>query len=691
MKLKSLLIMLLFVMSAIAFGQVDRSKMPEAGPAPEIKLGNYETFQLDNGLKVIVVENHKVPKVTFNLVVDRDPIREGKHVGYVQLAGQLLRTGTKNRPKDRLDEEIDFIGASLYTNSTSVGASGLSKYTEKILDLMSDVVLHPDFKQEELEKLKKQTLSQLASEKDDPNAIAEKVKDVLVYGKEHPYGEIMTEESVKSVTLEMCKNYYDTFFKPNISYLVMVGDITPEKAKEYAEKYFGSWQKGDVPHYSYKFPKAPLITKIAVVDRPGAVQSVVHIAYPVKLKRNSKDVIPAKIMNALLGGNFSSMLNLNLREKHAYTYGARSSIQADKLVGEFDATWETRTSATDSSIAEALKEMKNIRTKDVDSVELAAIKKYFIGSFARSLENPSTIATFALNIERYDLPKDYYKNYLKNVNAVDLKDVRKMARKYVKPNKAYIIVVGDAKEIADKLKKFSIAGKVDYYDALGNKYNPAIKKLPKGITAREVIENYVKAIGGKEKLLAIKDKTTKMSGMIQGMNIKITHIQKAPDKLYMFTDAGVFQQTVVFNKDKGYSEAMGQRKNLDEDKLRAMKMQADPQAILHLDKLGIKTELVGIEKVNGEDAYVLSLETPWGSKITEYYSVKTGLLLRQIIPVNTPQGSFTQTTDYSDYREVKGLKFPFMITQQMGPQSFELKVDSVEINTGVSDDLFKVD
>ena len=690
MKLKNLIV-LLFLATSFLYAQVDRSKMPEPGPAPKIELGKYESFQLDNGLKVIVVENHKVPKVTFRLIVDRDPILEGKNAGYVQLAGQLLMTGTKNRSKDSLNEEIDFIGASLSTSSTGVTATALSEYTDKILDIMSDVVLHPDFKQEELDKLKKQTISSLQAAKDNPNAIADNVRRVLYYGKNHPYGEIMTEETVKNVTLDMCKNYYNTFFKPNISYLAVVGDITPEKAKELVNKYFGKWQKGDVPHYTYKTPKAPLINKVAIVDRPNAVQSVIHIGYPVQLKKGSPDVIPVTVMNNILGGNFSSMLNLSLREKHAYTYGAHSVIASDKLVGQFDASWEARTSVTDSSISAALQELKKIRREKIPEDELNSTKKYFMGSFARSLESPETIASFALNIERYNLPKDYYKNYLKNVAAVTVDDVQKMARKYIKPNKAYILVVGNASEVAKKLKKFSLSGKVDYYDVYGNKYNPAVKKLPKNVTAQTVIDKYLEAIGGKEKYLAMKDKTTKMSGTVQGMNISITISQKEPNKYYQFMDAGVFQQKTVFDGEKGYSEAMGQRKELEGDKLKMMKLQADIHALLNMDKYGVKLKLAGIEKVNGEDAYKLDLETPWKQKMTEYYSVKSGLLLRQVIPVSTPQGSFNQTVDFSDYKDVKGLKFPFKIKQQMGPQSMSFNVESIEINKGLSDDMFKVE
>lgn len=691
MKNKILSILMVFFLVSVNFAQVDRSKMPEAGPAPEIKIGDIESFTLDNGLKVFVVENHKLPRVTFRLLIDRDPILEGEHAGYIEIAGKLLRTGTKKRTKDQIDEEIDFLGANLFTTSTSVTASSLVKHADKLMEIMSDIVLNADFKQEELDKIKKQRISGLAAEKDDPNAIANKIRSMLYYGKDHPYGEFVTEETVESVTLDICNEYYKTFFKPNAAYLAIVGDITMDDAKELVEKYFGAWEKGEIPSFKYKTPKAPLITKVALVDRPAAVQSVIHVGYPVKLEKNSPDVIPAVVMNSILGGSFSSRLNQNLREDNGYTYGARSVLTSDELIGQFDASLEARNSVTDSSITEILKEMKKLRREPVPDDELDAIKKYMTGSFSRSLENPQTVANFALNIERYNLPKDFYKNYLKNVDAVSVEDVQKIAKKYIKPNKAYIIVVGNADEVADKLKKFSLSGKIDYYDVNGEKYDPSAKKLPEGLTVNAVFDKYIEAIGGKEKILAIKTKTSVYKGNIQGMDITVTITQKLPNKYYQLVDAGVFQQKTVFDGEKGYSESMGQKKELEGEQLEGMKVQADMHAILDYEKLGIKAELTGMETINGKDAYKVVLNTPWGSKWTQYYDAESGLLLRQITPITSPQGSFNQTTDFLDYKEVDGVKYPHKLSQQVGPQTISLEAEKIELNKEVADDLFKVE
>ncbi|MHB8931789.1 MAG: M16 family metallopeptidase, partial [Melioribacteraceae bacterium] len=482
MKNKILVLMLILFTASFSTAQLDRSKRPQPGPAPEVKIGNAESFVLANGLKVFVVENHKLPEVTFSLVVDSDPVIEGKNAGYVSAAGELLRTGTKSRTKDKLDEEIDFLGASLSTSSSSIYASGLSKYAEKIMGIVSDIILNHDFKQEELDKIRKQTLSGLAYQKEDPDAISKRVSDAVMYGKDYPYGESETEESVKSITLDMCSKYIDTYFRPNISYLAIVGDINKAKAKSLIEKYLGKWEKKDVPKNTYTTPKAPIVTKVDLVDRASSVQSVISVCYPVDLPIGNEDVIKAKVVNLILGGSATGRLFMNLRESKAYTYGAYSSLSADKLIGNFSASTKVRNTVTDSAITEILNEMKRIRNEKVTETELQNAKNLLSGSFIRTLEQPATVANFAINIARYNLPKDYYKNYLKNLSAVSVDDVQNTAKKYIKPNNAYIVVVGSAQDVAKNISKFSVSGKIDYLDTYGDRYDPNVKKVPEGVT-----------------------------------------------------------------------------------------------------------------------------------------------------------------------------------------------------------------
>ncbi|NOX17550.1 MAG: insulinase family protein, partial [Chlorobi bacterium] len=661
MNKKILVLLVSLFLTLQIMGQVDRSKQPEAGPAPKIELGKYDTFQLDNGLKVIVVENHKLPRVAFSLQLDYDPILEGEHTGYVSLAGELLGRGTKNRTKDQIDEEVDFIGGTLHTSATGIYAASLKKHMPKLLEIMSDVLLNPTFNADELEKLKKQSISAIKSSKDSPSAIASNVQKVLDYGKDHPYGEIETEESVTSVTPEMCKDFYTTYYRPNVAYLAIVGDITLDEAKDLADKYFSDWEKAEVPAHEYKTPKAPLIRKAALVDRAASVQSVIRITYPVVLKKGSPDAIKARVMNQVLGGGASGRLFQNLREDKAFTYGAYSSLSSDELVGSFTASCEARNAVTDSAITEFLAEMKKIRKEPVGEDELNSVKHFLTGEFGRSLENPQTVARFALNIEKYNLPKDYYENYLTNLNAVTVEDVKAMAKKYVKPNNAYVLVVGNGSEVADKLKKFTVSGKIIYLDEFGNKYDPSAKALPEGVTAQTVFDNYIKAIGGKDKLLTVNDRETVMKGNIQGMELTVTVSQKKGNKFHFVLDAGVFKQTQVFDGEKGKSSANGKGKAMTEDEVKDMKVDSELFDELYFDKHDVKAELTGMEKVNGKEAYKVLLTYPSGKKKTRYYDVDSGLFVKEVSAVTSPQGSFTQTTEFKDYKDVDGIKFPFKI------------------------------
>lgn len=686
---KLFLLIAAVIISTTATAQVDRSKLPEPGPAPVINIGEYESFELSNGLKVFVVENHKLPRVTFNLVIDRDPVLEKENSGYIAAAGELLRTGTKKRSKDQLDKEVDFLGASLSTSSNGVTVSGLERHTEKLIEIMSDIILNSEFKQEELDKIVKQKISELAAAKDEPNAIAQRVHSVLLFGKEHPYGEPETEETVKSITLDHCKNYYQTYFKPNTSYLAVVGDINVKQAKSLIEKYLGKWQKSEVPKNSFPNPKAPLVNKVALVDRASSVQSVITVGYPVELPVGSDDAIKASLANLILGGSATGRLFMNLRESKAYTYGAYSSLNPDRRIGSFGAFTQVRNSVTDSAITEIFNEMKKIRNEKISEEDLQKAKNYLTGQFIRSLESPATIARFAINTAIYNLPKEYYKNYLKNIDAVTVDNVQETARKFIKPNNAHILVVGNSEEVAEKLTKFSLSGKIDHYDIYGDLYDPSLKKIPAGLTVEQILNKYLDALGGREKIQNMKDKTIKMTGSVQGMNLTLTISQKHPNKLYQVLDANVFQQKTIFDGVKGKVEAMGQVQQLDGEQLETLQQSA-LDAILDYSKYGFKPELSGMETINGKETYKVTLTSKSGKKSTNYYDVESGLLARTISQISTPQGSFTQTIDMSDYRDVNGMKHPFKYNQSMGPQSIELTVTSVEVNSGLSDEFFEV-
>ncbi|SEK31657.1 M16 family metallopeptidase [Parapedobacter koreensis] len=664
-----------------AFAQVDRSKYPEPGPAPQINIGDPATFTLDNGLKVFVVENHKLPRVTYSLVIDRDPILEGDKAGLTSLAGDMLMGGTATRSKDELDEAIDRIGARISASSTSASASSLKKYNGQLLELFADVLFNPVFPQSELDKLKKQLISSLAAAKDDPNSIIGVVRNAAMYGKDHPYGETETEKTVENLQVADFRNYYSTYFKPNVAYLAIVGDITAAEAKELVGQYFAGWQKGDVPKHEWSAPQPLQGNKVVVANRSASAQSVINVGYPLDLKPNNPDVIAVNVVSRVLGGGSSGRLFLNLREDKGYTYGAYGGITPDKLVATLNTSASVRNSVTDSATREFIHELDRLREKTITQEELDLAKAALAGSFGRSLEQPSTIASFAINTELQKLPKDYYKNYLKNMDGITLAQINDIAAKYVRNSGLQITIVGKADDFADKMGAF---GDVQFYTVTGD---PEVKVAitDASVTAEGVIEKYIEAIGGREKLAAVNSIRLISEAEIQGMAITIEQlVDKTKGIAVQNTKLGAqVLSNVRVTKDKVTVSAQGQLQELPAEAAAAYQALLEIFPELSYQEKGAQLELDGISKVNDEDAYKVKV-TQGGNTSTEYFSVATGLKLK----TESPLSGETTVDNYATY---DGIQLPETITvvNQMVPMPLKAVTKEVVINGEISDEELK--
>lgn len=675
---------LLIIISQFTFAQLDRSKIPSPGPAPSVSFPDYDMVKLKNGMRVILVKDDELPTIAIRMLIDRKPYLEGETAGSISVMGQLLRNGTKTRTKDKLDEEIDLIGATISSNSTSISASGLSKYTEKLFELTADITLNPAFPQDELDKVKEQTISGLKYRKTDPNSIVEILRQRTLYGANHPYGEFETEESIGKITRDKCFELYNTFFKSNYAIIAVVGDFDKTKILNLLDKYFGSWKKGEIPKPTFAVPKLAAKTNIALVDRSSSVQSVIRIAQVVDLKRTSSDVMPVKVMNTILGGGIFRLFT-NLREKHSYTYGAYSSMGADELIGNFTASTSVRNEVTDSALVQIFYELNRIRGEKVDEKELNMAKNYISGSFVRSLENAETIADYAIEIERYKLSKDYYKTYLKRVYSVTAEDVIRVAKQYLKPNQMTIALVGSANDVKAKLAQF---GPITMYDEDAN----LIVEKPAGeikITAEELLAKFVEVSGGKEKLNSVTDRTIELSGKIQNIELKSKIINKAPNKLYVEIDfGGMFKQMIGFDGEKGWAVSPQGTMDLEGSNLNELKIQALINFYTQYKDLGIKADIIGIKSIKGKDYYEVVFEADTASKWTEYFGKDDFLKFRQVKTSEAPTGKIEEMTDYLDYKNFSGFLFPSMQTQNVMGQLIDMKVEKFEVNTGIDDSLF---
>lgn len=680
---KSIIILSSLFISAIMQGQI--IPQPKSGPAPTIKIGKPESFQLKNGLKVMVVENHKLPRVSFTLTLDNAPYAEGAKKGVSDLTSSLIGNGTKKISKTAFNEEIDFMGASVNFSSNGASANALSKYAARVLELMADGALNPNFTQEEFDKEKAKIIEGLkAGEKSVPD-VAARVNDFLTFGKEHPNGEYVSEATINNVTLADVQANYNSYFVPENAYLIIVGDVKFAETKKAVDKLFGSWKKAAAPVQTYAEPKDVAFSQINFVDMPNAVQSEVAVVNLVNLKMTDPDYFPALVANQILGGDFNSYLNMNLREAHGWTYGARSSIRGEKRITKFEASTQVRNAVTDSTVVEIFKEYKKIRTEKVTDEMLASVKAGYIGRFVMQIEKPQTIAGYALRIQTQNLPADFYENYIKNINAVTADDVLRVANKYFMADNSRILIVGKGADVVPALEKLKIP--ILFFDKYGNPVEKPVfkKEVPKGMTAKTVLDNYIKAIGGEKAALAVK--TIAMTGSTSipqasaplSFNSKIDVKGKLVVELAM---GGMSIMKQVVNEKGGFVIQQGQRMDLTGKDLEEMKAAATPIEELNLLKKPEVT-LTGIEMVNGTEVYALK-----NGNTTLYYDVNSGLKIGDLITMEQGGQTMNKTNSYLDYREVKGVKVPFNLVQNVG---FELniKMTDVKINEGVSDADFK--
>ena len=660
----------------------DRTQ-PIPGPAPKINIKKPETFSLTNGLKVLVVENHKLPRVSYSLTIDNTPYAEGNKKGVDDLTSSLIGNGSTKTAKDPFNEEIDFLGANINFYSSGASASGLSKHAKRIMELMAEGALMPNFTQDEFDKEKDKLIEGLKTQEKSVTAVASRVERVLAYGRNHPSGEYLSEETINNVSLADVNENYRTYFVPEHAYLVIVGDVKTKDVKKLVENLFGSWTKATAPRLSYSNPSNVQYSQINFVDMPNAVQSEITILNTVNLKMTDADFFPVILANQVYGGDFNSYLNMNLREAHGWTYGARSSIGFDKnIYSLFKANTQVRNAVTDSAVVEALKELKKIRTEKVTDEILNNVKAGYVGKFVMQVEKPATVARYALNIETEGLPTDFYENYIKNINAVTPDDVMRVANKYFLQDNLRILVVGKGSEVIAGLESTKIP--MFYFDKFGNPTEkPAMKKpVPAGVTAKTVIDAYVAAIGGDKAVKAVKSIAYTGSTTIPQAPMPLSYSSKTDSKGRMMIELsmagmGSIMKQVV-NGNTGYMMQQGQKKVLEGEELAKMKESA---VLFNETLLATKTGVTisGIEPMNGSDAYAVV-----DGDTTYYFDVKSGLKTAESSTEEQGGQKMTRVTNFNDYRAVKGVKVPFNTIMNVGFE-LDIKMSDVKINEDVSD------
>jgi zinc protease len=699
--MKKILLNLVFLTFHIVLtSQVDRS-IPNPEPAPQINFEDPISFEMKNGLKVMFIENHKLPRASVNLLIDNPPVIEGDLNGVGYITGGIMGKGNGYQNKDSLNEEIDFMGARMSFSSQGGAASSLSRYFERVLTMFSQGALSPNFSKEEFNQEKNILLDNIKNDDKNTVSIARRVENVLAYGANHPYGEFITKESMERIELKDAIKFYDDYFKPNNAYLVIIGDIDIKKTKKLVKKLFGKWKndrdlEGKFLKGSQNEIKEPVQQEeitINVIDMPNSANSEITFQNLVDLQMIDEDYYSALIANRIFGAGPESRLFNNIREDKGYAYGAYSSIGDDKYSkAKFTASTSTRSQVTDSALVEIVKEINKIHKIPVSSEELKNAKAKYLGEFVLAMERPSTIANYAINIESNELQSDYYKKFLSNINKVTIEDVQKAAKKYFKLNNAQIVVTGKGSEITDNLEKVSFENKIIpifYFDKYGNSIKKPVfnKEISSDVNVKTIFLNYVNAIGGTDVLNKIKSISTTASVKIPNAPFSPTAEikQKHPNltSLVMTVEGMGTLMSQKFDGENGYIEQMGQKTPFENEQINLEKEKLGLFEEVYLDPN--KMEIISLNPIDGKDLYKIKVN----EKSFRYYDAATNLLIIKEETVNVAGNEITSTTKYSNYKEIEGVLFPYKSEVTSGPQTVVFDITSIKLNEEIDDSFFK--
>ena len=444
-------------------------------PAPlkprALKIPAAVETKLANGLRLAIVRDVRLPMVSFRLAFRGGDSSDPRELpGLSDMMAHLLTEGTAKRTSLQIAEEVERLGATLSVSSTSdfatIGASSLAVYVDEILELIADVTLQPSFPQNEIDLARENTKQMLIQQRAQPNFLASERVAKVMFGQ-HPYARISpTPESLDAMTRDKFIDFHHKSFASDNAVLVIVGDVDPDEMAAKIERLFGRWTGVSITQPSFPAPPTGAARILYVIDRPGSAQSNIVIANA-GITRTSSDYFPMLLMHTILGANASSRLFMNLREEKGYTYGAYSSLDARRLAGTFRATAEVRTPVTGASLHEFFYELNRIRDDRVPDQELQNAKSYLMGVFPIRIETQDGLIDQLTSVKMFDLPDDYLHTYRDSVNAVTAEDVQRVAQQHVTPDRAAIVIVGDAREIEDQIKDY--AETIERYDTEGNK------------------------------------------------------------------------------------------------------------------------------------------------------------------------------------------------------------------------------
>ncbi len=686
-------------------------QMPTAEPAKLYKFPPVASKTLANGIRVFVVNSPAMPAVSVHLVLTaagsvNDP---AARPGVAAMAASMLTQGTEKRTAQQIADAIDFVGGSLSANSaddsTAVSVTVVKKDFDLAMDLLSDITLHANFRAEELERQRQQLISNLQINYDDADYLASAVFQRVVFGQ-HPYGlpDEGTPVSTPAISRDDVVKFHDTYYSPNTALLAFAGDISPDAAFAAAEKYFGAWQSKAAPPAPAAPSQSTTGLHVFVIDKPDAVQTQIRVG-KLGVRRADPDFIPLYVANRVFGGGYNSRLNTEVRIKKGLTYGANSIFDTRLLGGSFLATTFTRTEATMDALKLVVDLMKGMSSKNVRPEELKFAEDYLVGVYPIQTETPDEVATRVLEWAHYSLPADYNETYQARIAAVTLDQVNAIAAKYFDPASLDIVVVGNASQFRDALKKeFANATYDEIPAAQLDLGQPNLRKYVEVVPAatpesiadgRSELAVAAQAAGG-DAIAKVQSLESTGSGRISMGTNELPFEAKLyvifPDHLRIDTKIPLGDVTQAWDGTTGWvgnaqtSQAVPSEQ--DSEFVRTLlllggwelfrasadgKVQA--QSLGKRDLMGANTDAIAVSA--GDLHFVI------------YVDPVSHLLVGARYTQDTQQGKVESVQVWSDFHDVQGMRYPFhSITYRAGARFSESSVTDMRLNTNPDPKLF---
>ncbi len=667
--IKLLVVAIIFSQFAIA-QDYKLGEKPAGLESKEFKFPSYKEAKLDNGLRVFVIEDHEQPMISFDILMPGGDALEAKKDA-AGFAAAMIMKGTKTKSALDISKILDGLGADLSvrnsTEYTSVSGTSIMKHKDVLFDMLVDVMTNPTWPKEELAKIKVQAKAGIKSEKGDPGSLASNMAKKALFGLDHPYSSVSTEETVDAITIDDIKKYYKDFYLPNSSTMVIVGDFNTDDIIKELNTKLAAWKKGTLVKLEIPEPK-PMPKGIYFIERKGSVQSAVRYAN-MTVPFNDPDYMNINVASHVINSSFAGRMFKIIREKHSYTYSPTGGHSSNRFYNYSIFGSDVRNDVTDSTIISINDEiLGDLYRKGPSEEEMETIKQFRTGQFYLSFESSGFLGAMIQSYDFKGVPIRMIKEYPNIYNKVSAIDVKKAVERYLNPADGYVIVVGDP-SVKEQLEKF---GTVFTYDT---DYKPATGLTSASIDGEDLLDNYKEAIGGEDEIndydVIQAIGTVTMSAGGQNLPGKTEMIFTKSGKLYRLVDLNVYKSEELYNGTTGWEISTSGTIKKEGTDLKSMKFDADPFKYANATKYGYKLVVKG--KKGGQ--FVADMKE--GDKLIEtlYFNSESYLLEKVEMIQETPRGSLLVVVSYSDYVDIDGMKLPTVSKTETPMFNMETKYD----------------